>query len=340
MQADKTAYANPMANQIHIGKHALRSRVLIAPMSGITDLPFRKVLHQFQPGLVVSEMVASDRLMAGDADNLARAAGHGFVEPLSIQLIGRDPHWMAEGAKACEKAGADIIDINMGCPARKVTGSQAGSALMREPKLALGIVQAVVDAVGIPVTLKMRLGWDDDSLNAAEIAKASEDIGIEMFVVHGRTRCQMYKGDADWAAVGSVVDAVDAPVFVNGDIFDGADALTAMAQSGAQGVMVGRSLVGRPWDIAEIRGAVDGGSVTFPNAEQKAQVAVAHYRDMLDFYPDAKGIRFARKHLAGYCDNAGLTSDDPLRAEVCQGLDPQKVAHALTQAFLKMKDAA
>lgn len=340
MRDGKTAYAGLMANLIHIGKHALRSRVLIAPMSGITDLPFRKVLHHFQPGLVVSEMVASERLVAGDAENLAKASGEGIVDPLSIQLIGRDPHWMAEGAKACAAAGADIIDINMGCPARKVTGTQAGSALMREPKLALEIIKAVVEAVDVPVTLKMRLGWDDNSLNAAEIAKAAEDMGVVMFVVHGRTRCQMYKGYADWAAVGSVVQAVDAPVFVNGDIFDGADALTAMAESGADGVMVGRSLIGRPWDIAEIRAAVDGGTVTVPDAQEKADVAVAHYRDMVNFYPKAKGIRFARKHLAGYCDNAGLASDDPLRIEICQGLEPDKVARALSQAFTKTRVAA
>ena len=329
-----------MPNQIYIGKHALRSRVLIAPMSGITDLPFRKVLHQFQPGLVVSEMVASERLLAGDAENLARASGAGFVEPLSIQLIGRDPHWMAKGAKACEEAGADIIDINMGCPARKVTGAQAGSALMREPALAMEVIRSVVESVEVPVTLKMRLGWDDDSLNAAEIAKAAEDIGVVMFVVHGRTRCQMYKGEADWAAVRSVVDAVDAPVFVNGDIFDGADALRAMEQSGAEGVMVGRSLVGRPWDIAEIRAAVDGGTVSTPDALRKGEVAVGHYRDMVDFYPDNKGVRFARKHLVGYCDDAGLSSDDPLRSQICQSLDPDEVAALLPSVFTKMADAA
>ncbi len=329
-----------MANPVHIGKHALRSNVLIAPMSGVTDLPFRKVLQRFEPGLVVSEMVASERLAAGDAENLAKASGQGVVEPLSIQLVGRDPYWMAEGAKACEAAGADIIDINMGCPARKVTGALSGSALMREPELALDIVKSVVEAVDVPVSLKMRLGWDDESLNAAEIALAAEALGVVMFVVHGRTRCQFYKGEADWKAVRSVVDSVNAPVFVNGDIYDGADAVRAISESGAAGVMVGRSLVGRPWDIAEIRAAVDGSLLLKISPSEKAEVAVSHYRDILDFYPEAKGIRFARKHLAGYCEEAGLSSDDPLRARICQGLDPEDVIDALSAAFLQMAEAA
>jgi len=329
-----------MANPVHIGKHALRSRVLVAPMSGITDLPFRRVLQRFQPGLVVSEMVASERLVSGDAQNLAKASGQGLVEPLSIQLVGRDPYWMAEGARVCEAAGADIIDINMGCPARKVTGALSGSALMREPKLALEIIESVVAAVDVPVTLKMRLGWDDESLNAAEIAVAAEMLGVSMFVVHGRTRCQFYKGEADWAAVRTVVDAVASPVFVNGDIFDGRDALKAIAESGADGVMVGRSLVGRPWDISDICAAIDGTSSNPMNSAAKADIAVSHYRDILAFYPKAKGVRFARKHLAGYCDHAGIDPKDPLRVRVCQGLDPDDVADALTSVFLRKAEAA
>jgi len=329
-----------MANPVHIGKYALRSNVLVAPMSGVTDLPFRRVLDRFKPGLVVSEMVASERLVAGDAENLAKASGQGVLEPLSIQLVGRDPYWMAEGAKACADAGADIIDINMGCPARKVTGALSGSALMREPKLALDIIESVVNAVDVPVTLKMRLGWDHDDLNAAEIAGAAEELGVVMFVVHGRTRCQFYKGRADWSAVRSVVDAVDAPVFVNGDILDGQDALQAIADSGANGVMVGRSLIGRPWDIAEISASVDGRVSAPVTAFQKAEIAVDHYRDILDFYPAAKGIRFARKHLAGYCDQSNLSKTDPLRIRICQSQDPEAVAEALEQAFLQMAEAA
>lgn len=329
-----------MANPVHIGKHALRSNVLIAPMSGVTDLPFRKVLQRFEPGLVVSEMVASERLAAGDAENLAKASGHGIVEPLSIQLVGRDPYWMAEGAKACEAAGADIVDINMGCPARKVTGALSGSALMREPELALDIVKSVVDAVSVPVTLKMRLGWDNESLNAAEIAQAAEALGVVMFVVHGRTRCQFYKGEADWEAVQPVVEAVESPVFVNGDIYDGQDAVDAIAQSKAAGVMVGRSLVGRPWDIVEIRSAVDGSSLKVISPSEKAEIAVSHYRDIIEFYPASKGVRFARKHLAAYCEQAGLSSEDPLRMRICQGLDPDDVAVALSLAFLQMAEAA
>lgn len=309
-------------------------------MSGVTDLPFRRVLSKFEPGLIVSEMVASERLVAGDADNLAKASGKGVIEPLAIQLVGRDPYWMGEGAKACADAGADIIDINMGCPARKVTGALSGSALMREPKLALEIIESVVCAVDLPVTLKMRLGWDHDDLNAADIAKSAEEAGIVMFVVHGRTRCQFYQGQADWKAVRGVVNVVNRPVFVNGDIYNGADAVQAIEDSGAYGVMVGRSLIGRPWDIAEIRAAVDDVTSNVLGSELKAKIAVKHYRDILDFYPTAKGVRFARKHLAAYCDHAGLAKDDVLRVRICQSHEPDVVVESLEMAFLNMAEAA
>ena len=329
-----------MTNPVYIGKSALRSNVLVAPMSGVTDFPFRRVLAQFEPGLVVSEMVASQRLVAGDAENMAKASGKGVIDPLSVQLVGRDPYWMAEGAKALADAGVDIIDINMGCPARKVTGALSGSALMREPKLALKIIEAVVRAVDLPVTLKMRLGWDYESLNAAEIARDAEKAGVVMFVVHGRTRCQFYKGEANWSAVRAVVDAVDRPIFVNGDIYDGEDALAAMAKSKAVGVMVGRSLIGRPWDILNIREAVDGCEIKPLSVARKAEVAVSHYKNILSFYPAKKGIRFARKHLAGYCDQAGLTTSDLLRHIICQSIDPSEVSQALETAFLQIAEAA
>lgn len=325
-----------MSNPVTLGKVQLRSNVLVAPMSGVTDLPFRRCLQTFLPGLVVSEMVAGEGLSKEDPENLARAAGHADLDPLAIQLVGRDPYWMAEGAKRLAGAGAQIIDINMGCPARKVVHGLSGSALMREPDLALEIIGAVVDAVDVPVTLKTRLGWDHDSLNAPQICKRAEELGVQMFVIHGRTRCQFYKGEADWSAVRDTVDAVSAPVFVNGDILTPAHALAAMDASGARGVMVGRGMIGQPWAIGPIMAAVDATAPpALPTPAQKVAIACAHYDDVIDFYPAGKGVRVARKHLAGYCDAAGLAGQDTLRQTMCRSTDPAEVRALLGRAFVQ-----
>ncbi|MEP3891966.1 MAG: tRNA dihydrouridine synthase DusB [Hellea sp.] len=322
---------NPMPK---IGKYELTSRVLVAPLSGLTDLPFRRILQQFKPGLVVSEMVAGEFLAKGHADIVAKAAGGGEIEPLVIQLVGREAKWMSEGAKLSQAAGASIIDINMGCPARKVTAGLSGSALMRNLDHALELIEATIGAVDVPVTLKMRLGWDFDCLNAPELARRAEAAGIQMIVVHGRTRNQFYTGQADWAAVKATKDAVTIPVFVNGDIHTPKDALVAMAQSGADGVMLGRSLVGSPWNLTRIMAAIDGYPEAKPlsNAE-KGAIAIRHYRDMIDFYGEVKGIRKARKHLAGYVEHLGLPNEAELRSEICRSENPDDVVQILAQLY-------
>ena len=317
-----------------IGKHELTSRVLVAPLSGLTDLPFRRILQQFKPGLVVSEMVASEFLAKGHADIVAKAAGHGEIEPLVIQLVGREAKWMAEGAKLSQEAGAAIIDINMGCPARKVTAGLSGSALMRNLDHALELIEATIGAVDVPVTLKMRLGWDFDCLNAPELARRAEAAGIQMIVVHGRTRNQFYTGEADWAAVKATKEAVSIPVFVNGDIHTSEDALTALEQSGADGVMLGRSLIGAPWNLRDIIAAVDRSPrlPALPNSE-KGRIAITHYRDVIDFYGEGKGVRIARKHLAGYVEHLGRADEAELRSKICRSFDPEEVIDILSNIY-------
>jgi tRNA-dihydrouridine synthase B len=325
---------------IQIGSVQVRNRVFLAPMSGVTDEPFRAAAHRHGAGLVVTEMVASEELAGSRSDMLRRARNHETIRPFAVQLAGRDAHWMGEGTRIAQDLGADIIDINMGCPSRQVTGGLSGSALMRDLDHAMTLVEATVGAARVPVTLKMRLGWDENSLNAPELARRAENAGVSLVTVHGRTRCQFYGGKADWRAIARVREAVSIPLVANGDGQSAADARAMLTASGADAVMIGRGACGRPWWPGVIAGQLDAGcGIPEPSLEEEAGMVRRHHREIVEFHGGHHGNRIARKHVGwviGRLEERRLLTPEEAqqwRARLLQTNDNTAVADGLGELY-------